>query len=169
MTTASPMGSQRWRRLIPLAFITYGFAYLDRSNYSLRAAGGLKHALHISSGQAGLLGGLFFIGYFLFQVPTADFAERRSVIPIRCCSPTGSRSALLRVHPGVHVPERVNVSGATMGVINAFGALGGFVGAYVVGALGGGAKAGGGVRVHGRFAARGRAADVPDQAAPAAQ
>jgi len=69
----------RWRRLIPLAFVTYSFAYVDRSNYSLGAAGGLVHALHISSGQAGLLGGLFFIGYFIFQVPAAGFAERRSV------------------------------------------------------------------------------------------
>jgi sugar phosphate permease len=64
---------------MPLVFVTYSFAYLDRSNYSLGAAGGLTHALHISSGQAGLLGGLFFAGYFLFQVPAADFAERRSV------------------------------------------------------------------------------------------
>lgn len=64
---------------MPLVFVTYSFAYLDRSNYSLGSAGGLKHALHITSGQAGLLGGLFFIGYFIFQVPAADFAERRSV------------------------------------------------------------------------------------------
>ncbi len=79
MTETEVLTSQRWRRLIPLAFVTYSFAYLDRSNYSLGAAGGLKHALHITSGQAGLLGGLFFIGYFVFQVPAADFAERRSV------------------------------------------------------------------------------------------
>jgi MFS family permease len=52
---------------------------LDRSNYSLGAAGGLRHALHISSGQPGLLGGLFFVGYFVFQVPAAIFAENRSV------------------------------------------------------------------------------------------
>ena len=68
----------RWRRLIPLAFVTYSFAYVDRSNYSLGAAGGLVRALHITSGQA-LLGGLFFLGYFMFQVPAAGFAERRSV------------------------------------------------------------------------------------------
>jgi sugar phosphate permease len=69
----------RWRRLIPVAFITYSFAYLDRSNYSLGAAGGLTSALHITSTQSGLLGGLFFVGYFLFQVPAGSFAERRSV------------------------------------------------------------------------------------------
>jgi len=73
------LASARWRRLIPLAFVTYSFAYVDRSNYSLGAAGGLVHTLHITSGQAGLLGGLFFLGYFIFQVPSAGFAERRSV------------------------------------------------------------------------------------------
>ncbi len=73
------LNSQRWRRLIPLVFITYSFAYLDRSNYSLGAAGGLEDSLGISSGQSGLLGGLFFAGYFIFQIPAADFAERRSV------------------------------------------------------------------------------------------
>ncbi|HEX3906751.1 MAG TPA: MFS transporter [Mycobacteriales bacterium] len=71
--------SVRWQRLMPIAFVTYSFAYLDRSNYSLGSAGGLTSSLHISSTQSGLLGGLFFIGYFLFQVPAGAFAERRSV------------------------------------------------------------------------------------------
>jgi sugar phosphate permease len=73
------LDSQRWRRLVPIAFITYSFAYLDRSNYSIGAAGGLTDRLHITSTQSGLLGGLFFIGYFLFQVPAGSYAERRSV------------------------------------------------------------------------------------------
>ncbi len=59
-------------------FITYSFAYLDRGNYSIGAAGGLEHDLHISSFQSGILGGLFFIGYFFFQVPAATFSEKRS-------------------------------------------------------------------------------------------
>lgn len=73
------LSSERWRRLIPIAFITYSFAYLDRSNYSIGSTGGLTDRLHITSTQSGLLGGLFFIGYFLFQVPAGMFAERRSV------------------------------------------------------------------------------------------
>src|SRR5690348_7763617 len=73
------LSSARWRRLLPIAFITYSFAYLDRSNYSIGAAGGLTDRLHMTPGETGLLGGLFFIGYFLFQVPAGDFAERRSV------------------------------------------------------------------------------------------
>jgi sugar phosphate permease len=77
--TVGALSSSRWRRLIPVAFVTYSFAYLDRSNYSLGAAGGLQNALHITSAETGLLGGLFFLGYFVFQVPAAGFAERRSV------------------------------------------------------------------------------------------
>ena len=73
------MFGARWRRLIPVVFVTYSLAYLDRSNYSLGAAGGLTKSLHISSGMAGLLGGLFFAGYFLFQIPAAYYAENRSV------------------------------------------------------------------------------------------
>ncbi|MGH2442433.1 MAG: MFS transporter [Chloroflexota bacterium] len=73
------LNSQRWRHLLPIAFITYSFAYLDRSNYSLGAAGGLKASLHITAGAAGLLGGLFFLGYFFFQIPAAHYAENRSV------------------------------------------------------------------------------------------
>jgi len=79
--TAVPqtLSSARWRRIIPIAFITYTFAYLDRSNYSLGAAGGLTKDLHITAGIAGLLGALFFLGYFLFQIPAAHYAENRSV------------------------------------------------------------------------------------------
>src|SRR5579875_4228233 len=83
--STNPLSSQRWRRLLPLVFVTYSFAYLDRSNYSLGAAGGLQQALHINSGQAGLLGGLFFAGYFLFQVPAADFAAHSSVNRLMDC------------------------------------------------------------------------------------
>lgn len=73
------LSSRRWRRLMPIAFVTYSFAYLDRSNYSLGAAGGLTHDLHMTAGAAGLLGGLFFLGYFFFQIPAAHYAEHRSV------------------------------------------------------------------------------------------
>jgi hypothetical protein len=50
------MSSQRWQRLIPVAFVTYTFAYLNRSNYSIGAAGGLKHDLGLGAGASSLLG-----------------------------------------------------------------------------------------------------------------
>jgi len=70
--------SSRWGRLIPIAFITYSLAYVDRANYSFGAAGGLAHDLNIGPAESSLLGALFFLGYFFFQVPAAYFAEKRS-------------------------------------------------------------------------------------------
>jgi sugar phosphate permease len=70
--------SNRWARLIPIAFITYSLAYVDRANYSFGAAGGMAHDLNIDSSANALLGALFFLGYFFFQVPAAYFAEKRS-------------------------------------------------------------------------------------------
>jgi sugar phosphate permease len=78
-TTVRAAASKRWKYVLPIAFITYSFAYLDRSNYSIGAAGGLTHDLHITPAIAGLLGGLFFLGYFFFQIPAAHYAENKSV------------------------------------------------------------------------------------------
>ncbi len=70
--------SKRWKRLIPVAFITYSLAYLDRANYSFGVAGGMGQSLHITASIASLLSALFFLGYFFFQVPAAWFAEKKS-------------------------------------------------------------------------------------------
>lgn len=82
-TVAAPspadLSRQRWGRLLPVAFVTYSLAYLDRSNYSIGVAGGMKESLKIGGGTAALLGASFFLGYFLLQIPGAIYAERRSV------------------------------------------------------------------------------------------
>ena len=70
--------SGRWARLIPIAFITYSLAYVDRANYSFGAAGGMATDLHITAEAASLLGALFFLGYFFFQVPAAYYAQQYS-------------------------------------------------------------------------------------------
>jgi sugar phosphate permease len=64
---------------MPLVFITYSLAYLDRSNYSIGVAGGLKEGLGLTPGWSALLGAVFFLGYFAFQLPAAHYAERKSV------------------------------------------------------------------------------------------
>ncbi len=68
----------RWYRLIPIAFITYSLAYLDRANFGFGAAGGMAEDLGITPAMSSLLGSLFFLGYFFFQVPGAIYAEKRS-------------------------------------------------------------------------------------------
>src|SRR5436305_4890709 len=69
---------KRWLYILPVVFITYSLAYLDRTNYGFGAAAGLAETLKISNSQSALLGALFFFGYFLFQIPGASYARRRS-------------------------------------------------------------------------------------------
>lgn len=73
------LASRRWWYLIPIIFITYSLAYLDRANYGFAAASGMAKDLNITPGLSSLLGALFFLGYFFFQVPGAIYAQRRSV------------------------------------------------------------------------------------------
>ncbi|WP_037323016.1 MFS transporter [Amycolatopsis thermoflava] len=77
--TATQPGRQRWLRLIPIVFVTYSLAYLDRSNFSIAAAGGMSEDLGIMSSTSGLIAASFFAGYFLLQVPGVLYADRRSV------------------------------------------------------------------------------------------
>lgn len=72
------IAKQRWLRLIPVVFITYSLAYLDRANYGFGAAAGLAKDLHITPAISSLLGSLFFLGYFFFQIPGAHYAEKKS-------------------------------------------------------------------------------------------
>ncbi|MDQ2880527.1 MAG: MFS transporter [Actinomycetota bacterium] len=57
------------RRLLPLLAVCYFLSYLDRTNVSV-AALTMNKALGISATAFGLGSGLFFIGYFLVEVPS---------------------------------------------------------------------------------------------------
>lgn len=72
------LSRKRWYRLIPIAFITYSLAYLDRANFGFAAAGGMAVDLNITAATSSLLGSLFFLGYFFFQVPGALYAANKS-------------------------------------------------------------------------------------------
>ncbi len=69
---------KRWLIILPAVFITYSLAYIDRTNYGFGAAAGLADTLHISSSRSALLGALFFLGYFFFQIPGVAYAKRSS-------------------------------------------------------------------------------------------
>jgi len=56
-------------RLIPFLFVLYLVAYLDRVNISF-AASEMTADLGISLAAYGLGAGIFFIGYFIFEVPS---------------------------------------------------------------------------------------------------
>ena len=70
---------RRWTVLLPVIFVSYSLSYLDRANFSFGAAAGMASNLHISAAQNSLLGSLFFLGYFLFQIPGAAYAQKYSV------------------------------------------------------------------------------------------
>jgi len=72
------IAQKRWFRLIPVAFITYSLAYLDRANFGFAAAGEMAKDLHITAATSSLLGSLFFLGYFFFQIPGAHYAANKS-------------------------------------------------------------------------------------------
>ena len=63
------------RRLIPFIFICYVVAYIDRVNIGF-AARELQRDLGFSAAVFGFGGGLFFLGYCLFEVPSNLILER---------------------------------------------------------------------------------------------
>jgi ACS family tartrate transporter-like MFS transporter len=56
-------------RIIPFVFILYVISYLDRANIGY-AALQMNRELALSSEAFGLISGIFFIGYFAFEVPS---------------------------------------------------------------------------------------------------
>lgn len=72
-----PMPQQRWLRIIPVAFIMYTIAFIDRTNISL-ALPSMSRDLHMNPTQAGDAAGIFFWGYLLLQIPGGYLAHRWS-------------------------------------------------------------------------------------------
>lgn len=75
-------------RLMPFLFICYVAAYLDRINVGF-AQLQMKHDLGFSDAVYGLGAGIFFAGYFLFEVPSNLILEkigaRKTLIRIMLC------------------------------------------------------------------------------------
>ncbi|KFC04467.1 nitrate/nitrite transporter [Trabulsiella guamensis ATCC 49490] len=63
------------RRLIPFLILCYFFAYLDRVNVGF-AKLHMQDALNFSETVYGLGAGIFFIGYFLFELPSNLLMQR---------------------------------------------------------------------------------------------
>jgi MFS transporter, ACS family, tartrate transporter len=56
-------------RIVPFLLILYVVAFLDRINIGF-AALSMNNELGISSREFGLLSGVFFLGYFVFEIPS---------------------------------------------------------------------------------------------------
>ena len=68
-TGRSAMFKAAWR-ILPLIALSYGIAYMDRVNISFAAAK-MNADLHFSATIYGIGGGLFFLSYALFEVPSS--------------------------------------------------------------------------------------------------
>jgi len=62
-------------RILPAVFLLFVIALLDRNNIGF-AALTMSRELAISSQQFGLLFGIFFFGYFLFEIPSNLFLHK---------------------------------------------------------------------------------------------
>src|SRR5438309_7604265 len=65
-------------RLLPFLFLLYIVAYLDRINVSF-AALQMRGQLHLTDRMYGRAAGMFFAGYFFFQLPSNLVLERFGV------------------------------------------------------------------------------------------
>src|SRR3712207_4316502 len=72
---ASNVYSKVTWRLVPLLFVCYVLSYLDRINIGF-AQLQMKSDLGFSDAVYGLGAGIFFIGYFLFEVPSNLLLEK---------------------------------------------------------------------------------------------
>lgn len=74
-----PIGDSAYKKvsthLIPVLIVFYILAYIGRSNLSY-AALGMNADLGISDTAFGLVAGIFFIGYFIFEVPSNIIMDR---------------------------------------------------------------------------------------------
>ena len=71
------MLTKRWTHIIPVAFIMYTIAFIDRTNVS-QALPTMSRDLHMTSTQAGSVAGVFFWGYVALQIPGGHLAQRWS-------------------------------------------------------------------------------------------
>lgn len=68
---------KRYLYIIPYVFILYIIAFLDRTNVSY-AALQMNKALGLTAQAFGLGAGIFFIGYFILEIPSTLIVERWS-------------------------------------------------------------------------------------------
>lgn len=83
MSTSSPTALDRarakaYRRLLPLLFLCYVIAYVDRTNVSIAALTMTKDLSGFNNAVFGFGAGVFFLGYFLLEIPGTLIVEKWS-------------------------------------------------------------------------------------------
>ena len=95
--TATPLNrarSKAYIRLLPLLFLSYVIAYVDRVNVSLATIQMSKDLPAFNNAVVGFGAGVFFIGYFILEIPGTLIVEKWSpevdlpdhdLLGTRCC------------------------------------------------------------------------------------
>src|SRR3954467_6443228 len=83
MSTSSPTALDRarakaYRRLLPLLFLCYVVAYVDRNNLSIAIETMQQDMPAFNKDVLGTGAGIFFIGYFLLEIPGSILVEKWS-------------------------------------------------------------------------------------------
>ncbi len=76
-TQAGSVPQQRWVRIIPVAFLMYTIAFMDRINIGFGIPG-MEKSLGFGAEVAGLASGIFFFGYMFLQIPGGHLAVKWS-------------------------------------------------------------------------------------------
>ncbi|MGW6302333.1 MFS transporter [Peribacillus butanolivorans] len=63
------------RRIVPFLIVLYVIAFIDRANLGY-AALEMNEALALTSQMFGIVSGIFFISYFLFEIPSNVMQEK---------------------------------------------------------------------------------------------
>ncbi|MDP4085297.1 MAG: MFS transporter [Bacillota bacterium] len=71
------MSNSKWLKIIPVAFVMYMLAYIDRINVGILMPF-IQKDLHTSASAAGDIAGIFFVGYVIFQIPGGILASKWS-------------------------------------------------------------------------------------------
>jgi sugar phosphate permease len=71
------VGTSKWLRIIPVAFIMYMLAYMDRINVGVLMPF-MQKDLNLSASAAGDIAGIFFWGYLILQIPGGILASKWS-------------------------------------------------------------------------------------------
>ncbi|MBL9131679.1 MAG: MFS transporter [Verrucomicrobiaceae bacterium] len=80
-TALSPLDSARrkaFRRLLPVLFLSYMIAYVDRQNVAVAKLTMVKDMPAFTDAVIGFGAGIFFLGYFLLEIPGTLMVERWS-------------------------------------------------------------------------------------------
>src|SRR6201985_2331509 len=83
MSTSPPSALDRarakaYRRLLPLLFLCYMIAYVDRTNVSIASLTMTKDLPGFDNAVFGFGAGIFFLGYFLLEIPGTLIVEKWS-------------------------------------------------------------------------------------------